>query len=233
MISHPMRRIHWPSAALIVAMMTLAGGSAFAQAPPIPPPAAAIGPVPAASEDIRDIRGPKPIDSPWLIPLIGLGGTLAVGAAFAAWAWYRRRQRGAIKGLAEIALERLARARELMAPEKCREFSIEVSGVVRAYIEQRFLVMAAHRTTDEFLHDLLEPAESLLAANRALLSRFLQSCDLAKFGGWNLTMDDMETMLQSAMRFVAAAAPPPGKAAEKIAIHISPSRATYDSLPST
>jgi hypothetical protein len=214
-------------------MMTLAGGSAFAQAPPIPPAAPAVGSIPAPSEDIRDIRGPKPIDSPWLIPLIGLGGILAGGAAFAAWAWYRRRQRGAVKGLAEIALERLTRARELMVPAKCREFSIEVSGVVREYIERRFLVMAAHRTTDEFLHDLLEPAESMLAANRALLAHFLQSCDLAKFGGWNLTINDMETMLQSAIRFVAAAAPPPKAAATQIESHTTPARGTYDSLPST
>ena len=68
-----------------------------------------------------------------------------------------------------MALERLEAARALMQPGRAREFSIEVSDIVREYIEERFQVMAAHRTTDEFLHDLLDFRGSGLAAHRALL----------------------------------------------------------------
>jgi len=45
-----------------------------------------------------------------------------------------------------------------------------------------------------------------LSAHRELLGEFLQSCDLAKFGGWNLDIDQMSTMLESARRFIQSAA---------------------------
>ena len=73
-----------------------------------------------------------------------------------------------------------------------------VSEIVRGYIEERFQVWAAHRTTDEFLHDLLEPSDALLAGHRVLLADFLQHCDLAKFARWNLPVEEMENMLWSA-----------------------------------
>ncbi len=91
-----------------------------------------------------------------------------------------------------MALGRLEAARALMQPGRAREFSIEVSGIVREYIERRFHVMAAHRTTHEFLHDLVLSADPALAAHRDLLGEFLQSCDLAKFGGWNLNIEPDE-----------------------------------------
>jgi len=37
-----------------------------------------------------------------------------------------------------------------MQPENAREFSIAVSEIVRQYIEERFRVWAARRTTEEF-----------------------------------------------------------------------------------
>jgi len=189
--------------------------------------------------DIRDIRGPKPLGSPWLIPLVAMTSLLAVGGAYAAWAWNRRRFRGASKRPLDIALERLEKARQLMTPLRGREFSIEVSSAVRDYIESRFDLRAAHLTTDEFLHQLLEPMDSPLAAHRSLLGHFMQTCDLAKFGGWNLAVADMEAMLQSARRFIAESGD--GVASHGIATATDPagkpstvaSRETYVSLSAT
>ena len=70
------------------------------------------------------------------------------------------------------------------------------------YIEVRFQVWAARRTTEEFLHDLLDPSDALLASHRDLLADFLHHCDLAKFARWILSVEEMETMLQSARTFV-------------------------------
>jgi hypothetical protein len=171
------------------------------------PPAAGPSALPAAgstvpADDIRDIRGPKPVVSPWLMwTLIG-GGILAVLLALALWLWIKRRRRAPEMRDFEVALGRLEAARVLMQPGRGREFSIEVSGIVREYIERRFNVMAAHRTTHEFLHDLVQSADPGLAAHRDLLGEFLQSCDLAKFGGWNLSIGQMDTMLEAARRFI-------------------------------
>lgn len=187
------------AAALVLSM--LAGQPGFAQAPAAP--GAASGPgVAATSADIRDIRAPKAIPSPWLLPLIIITGLLAIGGGAAGWTWYRRRLRDDGRRPSELALERLERARQLMLPDRGREFSIEVSSVVRGYIESRFGVRAVHLTTHEFLHALLEHWESPLAGHRSLLENFLETCDLGKFGGWNLAASDMESMLQSARRFV-------------------------------
>jgi hypothetical protein len=88
----------------------------------------------------------------------------------------------------------------------------------------------------------------VLAANRALLADFLVSCDLAKFGGWNLSMPTMEAMLQSARRFVVESdvEPEPADTARVAAstrARTAPTRTTetpsaapretYDSVPST
>ena len=78
----------------------------------------------------------------------------------------------------------------------------------RRYIEERFGVTATHRTTEEFLHDLLESSHAPLARHRALLSDFLQQCDLVKFAGMSLTLQNMESLHHSARAFVLETAKP-------------------------
>ncbi len=160
----------------------------------------------APADDIRDIRGPKPVASPWVVWALVGAGVLAAVLAYGLWKWIKRRRRAPEKTDVEVALDRLDAARALMRAGGARDFSIEVSAVVREYIERRFRVMAAHRTTHEFLHDLVLSTVPGLAAQRELLGEFLQSCDLAKFGGWNLDIAQMSAMLESARRFIQAAA---------------------------
>lgn len=245
MNTHLLRSNRVACAAPAVFALLLMAQAALAQAAPgaaAAPAAAQNAGAPASATDIRDIRGPKPIASPWLIPLIGVTMLSAVGGAYAAWAWNRRRFREASKRPLDIALERLDRARPLMltVPPRGREFSIEVSSAVRDYIESRFDLRAAHLTTDEFLHQLLAPQDSLLAGHRALLDHFLQTCDLAKFGGWKLAATDMATMWDSARRFIVESADdaglhrtPAAAAARAVQSRTSASKETYVSLPST
>ena len=111
-----------------------------------------------------------------------------------------------------------------MRADTARQFSIEVSDAVRDYIEQRFHAMAAHRTTHEFLHDLLGSSDTLLAEHRTLLADFLNLCDLAKFAGWQLSAQEMETMHSRARAFVLAT----GLGRDRKSVV-----QTYDSLPAT
>jgi hypothetical protein len=194
----------------------LAGHAAEAQAPAQSPatahsPATAQARAPSGADEIYDIRGPKPLGGNGTIPLVVLAGVLLGAAAYGSWIWSRRRARPP-QTPAEIAFERLTAAQWLIEAQNGREFSIEVSGIVRDYIEQQFLVQAAHRTTDEFLHDLVEPAQPdaahrALAAHRGSLAAFLETCDLAKIGGWELSAADMETLRAGAVRFVTESAP--------------------------
>jgi len=88
-----------------------------------------------AEEDIRDIRGPKAVQGPWVLPAV-LAGAIVV--ALCAYAVQRRRHRGTRRRsltLSEQALERLESTRPLMSPSTAREFGIAASEVIRNYIE--------------------------------------------------------------------------------------------------
>jgi hypothetical protein len=179
-------------------------------------------------DDIRDIRGPKGVFPLWLL-LVSLAViALLIIGAYALWRWKRRRRRPRPLTHLEIVLQRLEATRALMQPSTVREFSGAISDIVRGHIEYAFDVTATQRTTEEFLHDLLgssnAPAvggppttgpssNASLAAHRSLLEEFLYRCDVAKFAGVTLSQPIMESLYESARRFVietskpAAAAP--------------------------
>ena len=159
----------------------------------------------APPEDILDIRGPMHIPAPfpwlpWTTGAVGVGA-LSLGA----WIWFRRPRR---KLPYELALEKLEATRPLMQNENAQPFSLAVSEIVRRFIEECLPVRAAHRTTSEFLHDLVSLPESPLAGQREVLADFLEHCDLAKFARWSLTVPQMEAMLASARAFVLAIGQP-------------------------
>lgn len=181
-----------------------------------------------ATEDIRDIRGPKLI-LPWWFVAAVIGGVLLI-ALLGVLLWRRlRRRRARVLLPFEVALARLEEIRPLMEPARAREFSIAVSDIVRTYIERRFAVTATHQTTEEFLHDLLESPESALLRHRALLSEFLHQCDLVKFAGLSLTLQNMDSLHLAARAFVLetsksepAADPAPGARDSSSAAGTSP-----------
>ncbi len=176
-----------------------------ASAPSLPALQTAPAQYAAPPEDILDIRGPIhiPTPFPWLPWTAGAVGVAALGLA--AWAWFRRPRR---KLPYELALEKLEATRPLMQNENAQPFSLAVSEIVRRFIEECLPVRAAHRTTSEFLHDLVSLPQSPLAGQREMLADFLEHCDLAKFARWSLTVPQMEAMLASARAFVLAIGQP-------------------------
>ena len=81
----------------------------------------------------------------------------------------------------EVALEALARieASDMLVRGEVKEYHIEVSEVIRRYVEARFAVAALEMTTWEVIAGL-ERAE-VDADFRSGLSRFLDQCDMVKF----------------------------------------------------
>jgi len=155
-----------------------------------------------AAEDIRDIRGPKAVPGPWVLPAVLAGAIVAALCAYVVW---RRRHRGIRRRtltLSERTLQRLDGTRPLMRPETAREFGIAASELIREYIEKRFDVVATQRTTEEFLQALLQRSNEALARHRSLLAEFLHQCDFVKFAGASLAVTDMESLFGSARRFV-------------------------------
>jgi hypothetical protein len=159
-------------------------------------------------QDIRDIRGPKYVWPDWLLPAVLAGGVLLALSVYGVWRRRQQRQRPLPPTPLEVALQHLEDIRALMSPANAAEFSVKISAIVRSYIEQRFNVIVTRRTTEEFLSELLEFSHTALASQRALLGKFLHLCDLVKFGGLSLDVQNMESLRQSARTFVLATAQP-------------------------
>jgi hypothetical protein len=163
-------------------------------------------PVAAPLDDIFDIRPPIHIPSEVFWAGWAVGALAAAGLGYGAWRLLCGKLREKLPY--EIALEKLLAARQFLSPEQARAFSELVSEVVRSFIERTFPVRAAHRTTEEFLSDLVAHTDSPLAGHRGTLGEFLGHCDLAKFARWRLSVPQMEAMLQSARDLRLAAGQP-------------------------
>lgn len=155
------------------------------------------------AEDIRDIRGPIYLLPGWVLPALIGGAVLVALGLYGLWRARRKRTARALLPH-ELALQRLEEISALMQPARAREFSIAASDIVRLYIEQRFAVTATRRTTEEFLRDLLGSSDAALARHQGLLGEFLHQCDIVKFAAQSLTLQNMESLRQSARAFVLA-----------------------------
>lgn len=141
---------------------------------------------------IREIRGPRsiPIGVRSLLPW--LAGVLLVGLL--TWWWLRRRGEPSeaptvaatpARPAHDVALEALAtlEAADLPGRGEIKRFHVEVSEIVRVYLERRYGVPALETTTRELMTALETPhaAGEVPSDVRDDLRRFLERCDLVKF----------------------------------------------------
>lgn len=141
------------------------------------------------SGDIREIRGPLgiPVGPLGLLFLV----LLVLVPALLAYVLHRRfrprdDEEQGVRGppprpAHELALEALAalEATPLLARGQVKEFHIEVSEILRTYVERRYRVDALEMTTVEVLSGLEDAGVD--GGFRDGLKRFLDQCDLVKF----------------------------------------------------
>ena len=135
-------------------------------------------------EDLRPVRVRRPLRDllrwAWFAAL----GAAAIAALASLALWTRRRIRIARMAPRERALLELEAllARHLPERGEHKRFYVELTHVVRRYIERRHAIRAPKQTTEEFLRAAAEsgrfPPETL-----ARLRAFLESADLVKFAG--------------------------------------------------
>jgi len=154
--------------------------------------------------DIRGIKGPVALPSSftwlgWLLLALAL-------AALARWLWRRFRKQAGLSAPAAIlipphrrAKDRLRSASELMSDPYA--FCSLVSDVIRAYLEERFDLHAPDRTTEEFLEEM-RSRQVLRVEHKRLLEDFLSRCDLVKFARFEPRQDELQSLLDSALRFI-------------------------------
>jgi hypothetical protein len=137
-----------------------------------------------------------------------LGSLVCVALLVLLWWWLRRPRRGPplpveVAVPAHVkALRALARLRQAAPAHDARDavvdaFYVEVSQVLRVYLEERFGLHAPLRSTEEFLAELEQDA-ALRPEHRQRLRGFLQQCDLVKFARLHPATDVHEQTLGSA-----------------------------------
>ncbi|RMF22794.1 MAG: hypothetical protein D6760_06725, partial [Deltaproteobacteria bacterium] len=182
----------------------------------------------SASEDMRPVAGkldplPAAGSRSWLWWAIGLLAAAAAGAI--AWrqvaAIRSRARRRSAFDVALSRLEALAARPRPATPDAIDAFFVELSSIVRRYLEDRFELRAPELTTEEFLQAAGRTPE-LTEAHRGFLRDFLKRADMVKFARFIPEQRDIDAALRAARRFLhetrerpAAGAPPAAAAAEE------------------
>ena len=153
-----------------------------------------------ARDTLPELEGPW-LDRhwPWLVAGLAVLGAGAAGII----AWLRRTAVRARLTAFDRARARLARLRGqgLPGPEGVDSWYVELSDIVRRYVEERFSLRAPELTTEEFLLEAGRSAD-LSPAHRELLSDFLERCDRVKFARYSPVDAESRDALAVASRFL-------------------------------
>jgi len=166
-----------------------------------------------AAPSLADLKPPAgPIELPSEGPPFWLWGpVLAILLGVSGIVWYRRRRKSLIvpppptpRELAQLELDQIINRR--LAETDVKVFYVELTGVVRRYIERSTGVKAPEQTTEEFLREILKKTVFEDAEQRRL-QQFLESADLVKFAGHQPATGDVNASIQRAREFTQLTAP--------------------------
>ena len=165
----------------------------------VPPPSSPA----TVTNDIRAIKPPMEIPDGWAWLWWTLGVVVLAALMMLAWRWWRRK-RIQVPPIPFVpahvrARQKLEQALALISDP--RLFCIEVSDIVRWYLEERFEFRAPERTTEEFLLEL-RATELLTPDQKQSLGEFLQSCDLVKFARYEPPETELRALYDSALRLI-------------------------------
>jgi hypothetical protein len=169
-----------------------------------------VAPVPAevAWKPLEPATGPLEDEvggTSWLVVVgIASAAVIAISAGLlVALAMGRRRRLERQRSAYEEAVAHLVALEQRGAPDAATAdaWFVELSAIVRRYLELRYEIRAPELTTEEFLLVATGRGE-LLEEHRALLSQFLERCDRVKFAGYRPDADESLASLKAARGFV-------------------------------
>jgi hypothetical protein len=151
-------------------------------------------------DEIEDIR--PPIAGPpalWVVILLAILLLLAILAYFL---WPNPKPKIVRPPLPkELAKGRLEKAKARIATASSYDFSVEVSDILRSFIEQQFGIRAVRQTTIEFLNEASQTSHFDLARQEKL-RHFLVACDAIKFARVAAGPEESEALFEQASAFV-------------------------------
>lgn len=154
-------------------------------------------------KDIRDIKPPLDIPLNKLPLILVLIGALIVGTALYFFIKKFKRQKTVvlekeIRPAHEVAYERL-RLMELDI-RRIKEYYIELSDIIRRYIEARFGISAPTETTYELIDELKKRRVEYSNVNH--MREFFEECDIVKFAKYVPSTFEIEEDTNSARLIV-------------------------------
>jgi hypothetical protein len=200
------------------------GATEVLQTQPINIKVASVLPESEEALDIRDIKDPVPVFSGILTGrILAIAGGVLLFLLLAYWLWRRSRRGADPVRLApprpedEVALEKLANLRELVggwgpSPDQvqCKQFGLELSEILRAYLENRYGFIALEMTTHEISQIL--PAILRTALHRTpvfegenplqLAVRTLEETDLLKFAKFKFPLEKLLSLIADCERLI-------------------------------
>lgn len=162
-----------------------------------------------AAERFEPNAGPisikNPVLSSWQL-WVAVGPVVLLTAVLLVWLlWWRKREvREAPQLLPwEVAYERLRELDQRRLPKagKYETYYVELSAILRYYIEDRFHLHAPEQTTPEFLAAAAQSG-SLSIVHQRLVAGFLGHCDLVKFAQYVPTVEEMDRSFAVVLQFV-------------------------------
>lgn len=163
--------------------------------------------------DLQKLREQTPIEElppppepiPWWPFMLAGLGVLGLGLV---WFVLRRRWVGKAPSRTprEIALYELARLKALDLPGKGHgeAFHTLLANIVRRYLEKEYHLPARRKTTQEFAK-LLAETPRLPVEQKERLCRFLERCDLGKFAGTSMSVQDCDSLERQARELLSGA----------------------------
>ncbi len=136
--------------------------------------------------------------------LLGLAALVAlVLGFFGIRAWLDKRRALRQISAYDAAMARLGKleARGLPRPDEADDWYVELSSIIRRYLEDRYMLRAPELTTEEFLQ-VARGSGILSSEHRKLLSAFLVGCDRVKFARYEPEDSESEEALVSARSFL-------------------------------
>ncbi len=156
----------------------------------------------------QDIKPPVNLPfNPLILIVIGivLGLMLLIGGMV----WFIKKRKKIKKKIEppkspeQIAYERLAELLKKNLPQdgKVKQYFIEISDILRRYVEGRFKLRAPELTTPEFL-ETIKKSNQLTSEHKLLLKEFLVCCDLVKFAKYGPSEKEIEDSAEIVRKFV-------------------------------
>lgn len=174
----------------------------------------------AAMEFVESV-GPVDMQTPLLQRWEVWAVFAAVAAAIIGVLIYLLRSRNVVQRLTppptawDVAYNRMRELDARKWPEQGRvqPYYVELSSILRHYIEDRFTLHAPEMTTPEFLAEASRSGV-LTADHQDLLAHFLRHCDRVKFAQFRPSQGDMERSFSEVLRFIDETIPKRSEAEE-------------------